>query len=88
MNIINYFPIFVLKLSSEQLFKTAADIIASEGYKDVGYEYVIIDDCWLEPERDNITKELVPDRKRFPNGMKALADYVCIAKFLFIPKNL
>ncbi|KAG4071125.1 hypothetical protein HA402_014393 [Bradysia odoriphaga] len=61
---------------SEQLFKTAADVIASEGYKDVGYEYVIIDDCWLESERDNVTKELVPDRKRFPNGMKALADYV------------
>lgn len=62
--------------NSEKLFKTAADVIASEGYKDVGYEYVIIDDCWLEFERDNVTNELVPDRKRFPNGIKALADYV------------
>lgn len=50
----------------------------SGGYKDAGYEYVIIDDCWLEMERDPVTKELVPDRKRFPSGMKALADYVCI----------
>lgn len=61
---------------SENLFKNAADVIAAEGYKDVGYEYVIIDDCWMEMERDPVTQELVPDRKRFPNGMKALADYV------------
>lgn len=63
---------------SEQLFKNAADYIVSDGYKDVGYEYVIIDDCWMEKERDPITKKLVPDRKRFPNGIKALADYVSI----------
>lgn len=68
---------------SERLFKTAADVISSEGYKDVGYEYVIIDDCWLEFERDNVTKELVPDRKRFPNGIKALADYVRSIKFTY-----
>lgn len=63
---------------SEQLFKNAADYIVSDGYKDAGYEYVIIDDCWMEKDRDPITKQLVPDRKRFPNGMKALADYVRI----------
>lgn len=57
-------------------------MISTEGYKDVGYEYVIIDDCWLEFERDNVTSELVPDRKRFPNGIKALADYVCLNEIL------
>lgn len=51
--------------------------MVSGGFKDAGYEYVIIDDCWLEKERDPVTKELVADRKRFPSGMKALADYVC-----------
>lgn len=50
--------------------------MVEEGYKDLGYEYVIIDDCWLEFERDNVTNKLVADRKRFPNGMKAVADYV------------
>lgn len=59
-------------------------MIASEGYRDVGYEYVIIDDCWMEFERDIVTKELVPDRKRFPNGIKALADYVSI---IFMPNT-
>lgn len=60
---------------SEKLFMRMADALVREGYKDLGYEYVIIDDCWLEKERgpDN---RLVADRKRFPNGIKYLADYV------------
>ncbi|XP_031629996.1 alpha-N-acetylgalactosaminidase [Contarinia nasturtii] len=61
---------------SEWLFKNATDRIVEDGYKKAGYKYVIIDDCWMEMERDPNTKELVPDRKRFPSGMKALADYV------------
>lgn len=60
---------------SEKLFKNAADLIVSQGYRDVGYEYVIIDDCWMEMKRDSDGR-LVADRKRFPSGIKALADYV------------
>lgn len=60
---------------SERLYKDMADRLVADGYKDVGYEYVNIDDCWMERERDANGK-LVPDRKRFPNGIKALADYV------------
>ena len=52
-----------------------ADHMADDGYKDAGYEYVNIDDCWLEMERDK-NGRLQPDHERFPNGMKALADYV------------
>lgn len=52
-----------------------ADLMVSEGYKDVGYEYVNVDDCWMEFNRSSDGR-LVADRKRFPNGMKALADYV------------
>lgn len=67
--------VFVFTPFSEQLFRNAADRIVSDGYKDAGYEYVIIDDCWMEKERDK-NGRLVPDLKRFPNGMKPLADYV------------
>ena len=52
-----------------------ADLMVSEGYKDVGYEYVNMDDCWLSHER-NTTGHLQPDPARFPNGIRALADYV------------
>ncbi|KDR23773.1 alpha-N-acetylgalactosaminidase-like [Zootermopsis nevadensis] len=60
---------------SEQLFRRTADLLVSEGYADVGYEYVIIDDCWLALERDSDGR-LQPDPQRFPSGIKALADYV------------
>lgn len=52
--------------------------MVNDGYKDAGYEYVIIDDCWLEKNRTTDGK-LQADKKRFPNGMKHLSDYVSIA---------
>ena len=52
-----------------------ADILVNEGYASAGYEYINIDDCWLEKERD-INGNLVPDRQRFPYGMKSLSNYV------------
>ena len=42
--------------------------------RDAGYQYVNIDDCW-HGERD-ADGNIHPDPKRFPSGMKALADYV------------
>ena len=52
--------------------------MVTEGYKDAGYEYVTIDDCWPSPQRDPKTNQLVPDPRRFPSGIKALIDYVRI----------
>lgn len=52
-----------------------ADLVVSEGYAAVGYEYINVDDCWLEKSRGP-RGELVADRKRFPRGMKSLGDYV------------
>ena len=49
--------------------------MVKKGYLDAGYEYIIIDDCWLSHERDAEGK-LQPDPERFPSGIKALADYV------------
>lgn len=60
---------------SEQLYMQMADVMVSEGWKDAGYEYVCIDDCWLAPTRD-IHNKLQADPKRFPMGIKKLADYV------------
>lgn len=57
-----------------------ADRMVADGYKEAGYEYVIIDDCWLSTERDENDK-LQPDPERFPSGIKALADYVSCTTF-------
>ncbi|TMW46785.1 hypothetical protein DOY81_008135, partial [Sarcophaga bullata] len=60
---------------SEYLFKTMADLLITEGYAAVGYEYINIDDCWLEKQRSPEGK-LVADRKRFPNGILHLSNYI------------
>lgn len=59
-----------------------ADRLVADGYRDVGYKYVNIDDCWLAKQRDNVTGKLMPDPDRFPSGMKNLSDYVSITFFL------
>ncbi|GAA3012908.1 ricin-type beta-trefoil lectin domain protein [Kitasatospora albolonga] len=61
---------------SEKLIKETADAMAKPGgLKDAHYEYVIIDDCWFNPDRDASGK-LQGDPVRFPSGMKALGDYL------------
>lgn len=59
---------------SEDLIKSVADSMASNGMKDAGYQYVIIDDCWQVSRDEN--GFIVVDPQRFPSGMKTLADYV------------
>lgn len=61
-------------ISEELIFQTA-DMMVNEGYKDAGYEYLVIDDCWSLKERD-AQGNLVADPAKFPHGMKAVADYV------------
>ena len=60
---------------SEELIKTTADFFVESGLKDAGYEYIVIDDCWSEKQRDSNGK-LVPDHWKFPEGIKPVADYV------------
>lgn len=60
---------------SEQLLTETADRLVSDGYRDAGYEYLILDDCWALRERGE-HGELVADPAKFPHGMRAVADYV------------
>ena len=59
---------------SDELVRGMADALVKSGMKDAGYQYVVIDDCW-QVSRDK-NANIVVDPKRFPNGMKAVADYV------------
>jgi alpha-galactosidase len=58
----------------ENMIRQMADAMVSSGMKDAGYTYINIDDCW-HGDRDSLGF-IHPDPKRFPSGMKALADYV------------
>lgn len=61
---------------NETKIKQIADAMVSSGMKDAGYVYLNLDDNWMaNPARDS-NKNLIADPKRFPSGMKALADYV------------
>jgi alpha-galactosidase len=57
---------------TDAVVRAAADAMVSTGMKDVGYQYVNIDDCW-QGTRD--AEGNIRGNERFPD-MKALADYV------------
>lgn len=60
---------------SEALIKQMADTIVTNGMAELGYRYVVVDDCWFNPVRDS-AGNLQGDRTRFPSNMKALGDYL------------
>ncbi|XP_010341697.1 alpha-N-acetylgalactosaminidase isoform X1 [Saimiri boliviensis] len=59
---------------SEQLFMEMADRMAQDGWRDMGYTYLNIDDCWIGGR--DASGRLMPDPKRFSHGIPFLADYV------------
>lgn len=60
---------------NDDLVRETADAMVSSGMSSAGYQYVIIDDCWMAPTRD-ANGDLQPDPTKFPNGLKAVVDYV------------
>lgn len=63
---------------NEDIFLTVGNLLVSLGLKDLGYEYVNIDDCWSNKthQRDNSTGRIQPDYNKFPQGIKHTADEI------------
>ena len=59
---------------NETVVKSMADAFTTTGMKDVGYQYVNLDDCWMDG-RDSSGK-LKWSMSKFPGGIPALADYI------------
>ncbi len=59
---------------TDQTIRDQADALVSTGMRDLGYKYVIIQEC-LTTGR-NAGGSLILDAKRFPHGMKDLVDYI------------
>lgn len=59
---------------NEQTIRDQADALVSTGMRDLGYRYVLIQEC-IAPGRDS-QDDLVVDPVRFPHGMKALVNYI------------
>ncbi len=66
----NYFGLDI----HENDIKTLADAMVETGLRDLGYNYIIIDDGW-QGGRDN-KNNIIADPAKFPSGMKSLVDYV------------
>ncbi|CAN9253493.1 unnamed protein product [Alternaria alternata] len=63
---------------NETVFLDTGALLISLGLKDLGYNYVNIDDCWSDKayQRDNVTGKIRPDYIKFPNGIKHTADEI------------
>ncbi len=57
---------------SARLVEATADAMVTSGMRAAGYVYVNIDDCWLLKKRGS-HGELVPDPRKFPHGIEAVA---------------
>jgi alpha-galactosidase len=69
---------------TDKLMREAADVMVSSGMADVGYQYVSIDDCWMNADKNKDPLRNGPFRdpqgnilpnQHFPD-MKAMTDYI------------
>ena len=60
---------------NEEKIKGIADAFVKIGLKDMGYQYIILDDGWMGMHRDD-QGNFVANPDKFPHGIKALADYI------------
>ena len=58
----------------EGIILEIAERLVSTGLAALGFRYVNIDAGVYEPTRDQTTMKLVPDRRKFPRGMRFVAD--------------
>jgi alpha-galactosidase len=70
----NSWNTFACERINEKVVREIVDQMASNGMREAGYQYVVIDDCW-QSGRDQ-SGNIVADSAKFPSGIKALADYV------------
>jgi alpha-galactosidase len=60
---------------TDALVRQTGDAMVSSGMAAAGYKYVNIDDCWQLTARSS-SGHVQPDPAKFPNGIKAVADYL------------
>ncbi|KAL1683938.1 glycoside hydrolase family 27 protein [Schizophyllum commune] len=60
---------------NETVIRESADLLVSLGLKDLGYNYMNIDDCYAEKNRTE-DGDIIESAERFPSGMRNLTDYI------------
>jgi len=59
---------------NEKIVREMADALVATGMSKLGYEYIVLDDCWQSARKGDGT--IIADSTMFPSGIKNLADYV------------
>ncbi|CRK42655.1 hypothetical protein BN1708_008834 [Verticillium longisporum] len=59
---------------SEHLLLSTSERVVSLGLRDLGYNTVVLDDCWQDPAGRDAKGKVQPDLAKFPRGMKAISD--------------
>ena len=57
---------------SQDLLLGTSKVLIHSGLRDVGYNYVVLDDCWQDARGSDGYMRI--DEEKFPNGMKYIAD--------------
>ena len=61
---------------NEAFVERTAQEMVKLGLRDAGFEYVNLDDGWAAVQRDAATQRQVAVPRKFPSGMRALAEKV------------
>ncbi|KAK8068900.1 glycoside hydrolase family 27 protein [Apiospora phragmitis] len=59
---------------SEHLLLSTSEQLVSLGLRDLGYQYVVLDDCWQQESGRDKHGKLQPDPGKFPNGLRSILD--------------
>lgn len=66
---------------SEDLLLDTSQLLIDYGLRDLGYNYVVLDDCWSTGRGDD--GYLIVDKEKFPNGMLAVSEKLHDKDLLF-----
>ena len=66
---------------SENLLLETSRLLIDYGLRDVGYNYVVLDDCWSTGRGDD--GYLIVDSTKFPRGMRHVSDALHEQDLLF-----
>lgn len=61
---------------SEHLLLSTSERIVSLGLRDLGYDHVVLDDCWQDENGRDAQGKLQPNPEKFPNGLNHVSDHI------------
>jgi alpha-galactosidase len=61
---------------SEDLLYTTSEQILTLGLRDLGYDHVVLDDCWQDVNGRDENGKLQPELSKFPNGLRSISDHL------------